>query len=524
LKIPWVGKRADVATVGSEMPNSEEQTTITGEPHLAEATTGHLASKEDEITANGATSNAVQAPISTPAPPIHGVVSEDVDMDRNAEETRIDKDPEPVTSPTTASVPPPSAPRGGWLSYLGFPGSSPAPLASSAVEPPPAIVPPAIGHVDEPAGEMEVDPQSETAEEPPAREASTAVAADAGTAPATLITAPTASDSTVAPSAANIAKANDAVISSMNTGWSSYVKSWLARGAPADGAPGQGTLAIEDKRAEDSVATVEDASSLPRTSGEGEPTSVERTDVATMDTRPTVTHPADVTAPPAPPQGLAPSPNPATNKKGWFRSPATPTAASTSTPPPASISKHGSVMGPPSTPTPLSNMATTSSVGAALPIVTPTCSGPSTIENAKLRPRGSSTFLRDKAASLLRQNLVLPTFEQTFERPPRKIRRIEAQPPLPPPPPSPPPTAVATLTWKALGAVSSYVRPAATAATTNKPEVKPEGSDLGEQHDKYSHLALPRLNSKTGPASWQGVRRVVVVGIHGWFPNKNVQL
>ncbi len=122
-------------------------------------------------------------------------------------------------------------------------------------------------------------------------------------------------------------------------------------------------------------------------------------------------------------------------------------------------------------------------------------------------------------------SLVLPTFEDTFERPPRALKRkrdnsasVNEVPEITVAPPS-------GAVWKVFGAVTSYVRPSPVApvpaptSSASKGDTATETSDIEKQYKQ-----LPRLAHKTGPALWQGVRRIVIVGVHGWFPHKNVQM
>lgn len=100
-------------------------------------------------------------------------------------------------------------------------------------------------------------------------------------------------------------------------------------------------------------------------------------------------------------------------------------------------------------------------------------------------------------------SLLIPTFETTFDRPPRSfLPRTTAG-------------GVATATgvaWRALGAMSSYVY---GEKQTDETRGRRAGRDVGAD--------LPRrigLGSGTPDDGWKNVRRVVVVGVHGWFPAK----
>lgn len=102
-------------------------------------------------------------------------------------------------------------------------------------------------------------------------------------------------------------------------------------------------------------------------------------------------------------------------------------------------------------------------------------------------------------------SLLIPTFETTFDRPPRSfLPRTTAG-------------GVATATgvaWRALGAMSSYVY-GEKEDTNKEARGRKAGRDVGAD--------LPRrigLGSGTPDDGWKNVRRVVVVGVHGWFPAK----
>ena len=104
-------------------------------------------------------------------------------------------------------------------------------------------------------------------------------------------------------------------------------------------------------------------------------------------------------------------------------------------------------------------------------------------------------------------NFIIPTFETTFDRPPRSLPPVvENQAGL---------TATTTgLAWKALGAVGSYVY---------------GGTEVGDEtrgmrEGRKVGMELPRrvgLEKGMGEDDgWKNVRRVAVVGVHGWFPAK----
>jgi hypothetical protein len=106
-------------------------------------------------------------------------------------------------------------------------------------------------------------------------------------------------------------------------------------------------------------------------------------------------------------------------------------------------------------------------------------------------------------------NLVIPSFSTTFDRPPRSF--------LPPKPPAPAPTAQPGLAWRALGAVGSYVYPG-----QEKVQEVVEGDSKemrGRKEGREIGIDLPRrigLNGEDRDDGWKNVKRVVVVGVHGW--------
>jgi len=108
-------------------------------------------------------------------------------------------------------------------------------------------------------------------------------------------------------------------------------------------------------------------------------------------------------------------------------------------------------------------------------------------------------------------NLVIPSFATTFDRPPRSFL------PPKPPPTSPGPTHNPGLAWRALGAVGSYVYPG-----QEKVEVKVEGDPKetrGRKEGRDIGTDLPRRIGLAGEDlddGWRNVKRIVVVGVHGW--------
>lgn len=118
-----------------------------------------------------------------------------------------------------------------------------------------------------------------------------------------------------------------------------------------------------------------------------------------------------------------------------------------------------------------------------------------------------------QANSNAQPNLVIPTFSATFDRPPRSFMPVV---------PEKPPAAVPQggLAWRAFGAVGSYVLPGSTQET--KTEVKVEGDPKetrGRKEGRKIGSNLPRRIGMDGghvDDGWKNVKRVVVVGVHGW--------
>jgi len=113
-------------------------------------------------------------------------------------------------------------------------------------------------------------------------------------------------------------------------------------------------------------------------------------------------------------------------------------------------------------------------------------------------------------------NLVIPSFSTTFDRPPRSL--------LPPKPASPAPAPQPGLAWRALGAVGSYVYPGQEKIET-KVQIPGPQETRGLEEGREIGLDLPRrigLSGEDPDDGWKNVKRVVVVGVHGWFPAKIV--
>jgi hypothetical protein len=106
-------------------------------------------------------------------------------------------------------------------------------------------------------------------------------------------------------------------------------------------------------------------------------------------------------------------------------------------------------------------------------------------------------------------NLVIPSFSTTFDRPPRSF--LPPKPVTPTPPPQP------GLAWRALGAVGSYVYPGQE-KVQEKSDVGPKET-RGLKEGREIGTDLPRrigLGGEDPDDGWKNVKRVVVVGVHGW--------
>ncbi|WWC95600.1 hypothetical protein V866_002465 [Kwoniella sp. B9012] len=147
----------------------------------------------------------------------------------------------------------------------------------------------------------------------------------------------------------------------------------------------------------------------------------------------------------------------------------------------------------------------------------------SSMEGSRPGNNGSSLPPPPQAHSV-QPNLVIPTFADTFDRPPRCFLPA-AQPQELSETASGLTAATTGLAWKALGAVGSYVygsgegkhkvTPLTILENETEPRGRKEGRNVGSD--------LPRrigLGSGTPDDGWRDVKRVVVVGVHGWFPAK----
>ncbi|KAJ9119617.1 hypothetical protein QFC22_003326 [Naganishia vaughanmartiniae] len=156
-------------------------------------------------------------------------------------------------------------------------------------------------------------------------------------------------------------------------------------------------------------------------------------------------------------------------------------------------------------------------------------SAPSLLMTPELLEARPSPLLPSTATMLARPNLILPSFNHTFSRPPRgngnlssmaphseehHLRKPERTLRVPFARQRSPPS----MAWRALGAVSQYARGAHREGDLDSEPVKPQkpASVETEKHE------LPLL-ANSGKERWNGIRRVVIIGVHGWFPNAHVQ-
>ncbi|WVO14941.1 hypothetical protein L204_102582 [Cryptococcus depauperatus] len=159
-----------------------------------------------------------------------------------------------------------------------------------------------------------------------------------------------------------------------------------------------------------------------------------------------------------------------------------------------------------------------SSVGSVSDTLTPSSASPNSKpgDKAGSGKGGKDNVISHRGLQLQpRPNFVTPTFEATFDRPPRS---------LPPVPSSPTETnsTASNLAWKALSSISNYMysdqaKATFTSIEENEPETrgKKEGRNVGA--DLPRRIGLVNGDREDG---WKNVKRVVVVGVHGWFPAK----
>ncbi|GMK56231.1 hypothetical protein CspeluHIS016_0300710 [Cutaneotrichosporon spelunceum] len=115
-------------------------------------------------------------------------------------------------------------------------------------------------------------------------------------------------------------------------------------------------------------------------------------------------------------------------------------------------------------------------------------------------PKGLSDQPGLPRPGLKQQNFVIPTFDVTFDRPPRSLL-----------PRHPDPPGAAGLALRAF----NYVYNTQPVDPPNETRGKKAGRDVGAN--------LPRrigLGTGSPDDGWRDVERVVVIGVHGWFPAK----
>lgn len=154
---------------------------------------------------------------------------------------------------------------------------------------------------------------------------------------------------------------------------------------------------------------------------------------------------------------------------------------------------------------------------------------PSVLMTPELLEARPSPLLPAAATMLSRPNLILPSFNHTFSRPPRghgalspdmnstkedHSKNPETTLRVPMTRQKSPPS----MAWRALGAVSQYARGAQRDGDQCVEPAKPQRiASVETERD-----ALPLL-ANSGKDRWDGIRRVVIIGVHGWFPNAHVQ-
>jgi hypothetical protein len=110
-----------------------------------------------------------------------------------------------------------------------------------------------------------------------------------------------------------------------------------------------------------------------------------------------------------------------------------------------------------------------------------------------------------RQSSITRKSLVLPSWNATFDRPPRlSTEPIEVED-------DQDMSASGTL-WREL--IPGFHK---KGASGNKTSSMDDSERLESENNP-----LPRA-VYTGKESWAGIRRVVIIGVHGWFPNTHVQ-
>lgn len=178
------------------------------------------------------------------------------------------------------------------------------------------------------------------------------------------------------------------------------------------------------------------------------------------------------------------------------------------------------------------SMSSTRSAGS----MTPLSSSPNTqsVLDGKISSAPSSSKLPSSSSlpappqpAASQPSLAIPTFATTFDRPPRSLLPLPASSDTSQTLQGKGITAVTTgLAWKALSAVGGYVYGGGSQAAqpaTEEGLVEDEKGLRGRKEGRGVGAELPRrmgLGGGSQDDGWKGVRRVVVVGVHGWFPAK----
>lgn len=136
--------------------------------------------------------------------------------------------------------------------------------------------------------------------------------------------------------------------------------------------------------------------------------------------------------------------------------------------------------------------------------------------SAGTTPKQTSALPPPPAVPAVQPNLVLPSFSSTFDRPPRSLLPLaeERQKPS-----TPAPAATTGLAWRALGAVGSYVYGSTGDTKASEVETEKVTETRGMKEGRGVGDDLPRrvgLNGGDPDEGWKEVKRVVVIGVHGW--------
>ena len=137
---------------------------------------------------------------------------------------------------------------------------------------------------------------------------------------------------------------------------------------------------------------------------------------------------------------------------------------------------------------------------------------PSTIKtpNVISKSQSKSALPPPPAPPSAQPNLVIPSFTTTFDRPPRSFPPLHSEASA-----KSGANAPSGLAWRAIGAVGNYMY---------GDKGLPEKESRGRHEGRGVGDALPRMvglgSSGKSDDGWGEVRRVVIIGVHGWFPAK----